>query len=145
MLSDIPVTEPSTSKTTKINMLLQKLWHARHLEKQTKIHNGHLIERNMELYDRSKEIIEKHKRTVERNSMLMRENARLYRTLRVLRQKMKSPTETEAHPATRGVAPSGLETLADIATAFEEERPVETQQEQTRRVTRGKGAASRKS
>ena len=74
-----------------------------------------------------------------------RQNARLYRTLRVLRQKMKSPAVIEAQPATTGAAPSGLETLADITTAFEEERPVETQQRQTRSATRGKGTTSKKS
>jgi flagellar biosynthesis/type III secretory pathway chaperone len=47
-------------------MLLQKLWHARQNEKQVKMHNGHLIERNMELHDRSKEILEKYKKTVEK-------------------------------------------------------------------------------
>ena len=85
LLSDIPAEEPSTSKTSKTNMLLQKLWHARHNEKQTKIHNAQLIERNMELYDRSQEILEKHKKTMERNSWLMKENAKLYGKLRELR------------------------------------------------------------
>ena len=109
------------------------------------MHNAELIGRNMALSDWSKEIIERHKKTVERNTMLMKENARLYRTLRVLRQKMKSPAVIEAQLATTGAAPSGLETLADITTAFEEERPVETQQRQTRSATRGKGAASKNS
>ena len=138
LLSDVPSAETSTSKTNKINMLLQKLYHARHIEKQTKIHNAQLIERNMELYDRSKEIIEKHKKIVERNSMLMKENARLYRNLRILRLKMKESAGTEAKSL-------GLETLAEIATTLEEEIPVETHQEQERRSTRLKGSASKRS
>ena len=77
--------------------------------------------------------------------MLMRENARLYRTLRVLRLKMKQPAATEAQPAATEASPSSLETLAEIATTLEEERPVETHQRQTRKSTRGKGAASKKS
>ena len=32
LLSDVPSAETSTSKTNKINMLLQKLYHARHTE-----------------------------------------------------------------------------------------------------------------
>ena len=144
LLSDIPAGDPSTSKTSKINLLLQKLWHARHNEKQTKIKNAQLIERNMELYDRSKEILEKHKKTVERNSWLMKENAKLYRKLRELRQSMKSSAEAEVQLTTTEAGPSGLDTLANIATVFEEEQPVETQQEPTRRMTRSKGSASKK-
>ena len=85
LLSDVPGPEPSTSKTNKINMLLQELSQARHNEKQVKLHNAELIGRNMALHDWSKEIIERHKKTFERNMMLMKENARLYKTLRVLR------------------------------------------------------------
>jgi len=129
---------PSTSKTSKVNKLLQELFHARHNEKQTKLHNAQLIERNMELYDHSKEIIEKHKKTVERNSLLIKENASLYSKLRVLRLKMKESAGTEAKP-------SGLEALAEIATTFEEEIPVKTHQEHVRRSTRWKGSSSKKS
>jgi len=95
LLSDVPGPEPSTSKTNKINMLLQKLFHARHNEKQVKLHNAELIERNMALYDRSKEIIERHKKIVERNTMLMKENAKLYCNLRTLRLKLKELEGTE--------------------------------------------------
>ena len=38
--SNVPSAEPSTSKPNKINKLLQELFHAKHTEKQTKIHNA---------------------------------------------------------------------------------------------------------
>ncbi len=136
-----PIVEPSgpsTSKNHKVNKLLHELFHARHTEKQTKIHNVQLIERNMELYDHSKEIMKKHMETVERNSLLMKENASLYRKIKILKLKMKES-------AVQVEKPSGLEALAEIATTFEDEIPIKTHQENVRRSTRLKGSSSKRS
>ena len=99
----------------------------------------------MALYDRSKEIIERLKKTVERNTMLMKENAKLYRNLRTLRLKLKELEGTEVRPVATAAPPSGLDTLAEMATIPEEVTPMEAQQRQTKRSTRSKGAASKKS
>ena len=85
--------------------------------------------------------------------MLIKENAKLYRNLRMLRLKLKELEGTEVQPVVTEAQPSGLDTLAEVATIPEEVTPVESQQEQpmkvqqrqTKRVTRGKGAASKKS
>lgn len=124
--STVPSTGPSPPKTSKINMLLQELFRSKDNEKQTKIHNSHLIQRNMKLYDRSQEIIAMHNKTIGRNSRLMRENAKLYRQLRMLKLQMKELAREEEPPAR-------LDTLAAIATILEEDEPEETPKEQVRR------------
>ena len=145
LLSNVPGPEPSTPETNKINRLLQELSHARHSEKQVKLHNAELIGRNMALHDRSKEIIEKLKKTVERNTMLIKENAKLYRNLRMLRLKLKELEGTKVQPVATEAPPSGLDALAEMATIPEEVTPMEAQQGQTKRSTRSRGAASKKS
>jgi len=134
-----PTTEPSSPKRSKINMLLQELFRSKDNEKQTKIHNAHLIQRNMKLYDRSQEIIALHNKTIERNSRLMRENAKLYRQLRLLKLNKKGPVEQEEPQ------PAGLDTLAAIATILEEDKPEEFPKEQVRRSSRLRWAPSRRS
>ena len=160
-LTDVPGPEPSTPEINKSNKLLQELSQGRHNEKQVKLHNAELIGRNMALHDRSQEIVERLKKTTERNAMLIKENAKLYRTLRMLRLKLKELEGTEVQPEVTETQPSGLDTLAEVATIPEEvtpveaqqeqlveaqqEHPVEAQQRQTKRVTRKKGAAAKKS
>jgi len=119
-------------------MLLQELYRSKDNEMQTKIHNAHLINRNMRLYDRSQGIIAMHNKTIERNSRLMKENVKLYRQLRMLKLEMKESAREEKQPA-------GLETLAAIATILEEDKLVETPKEQVRRSTRLRGSSSKKS
>lgn len=133
-----PSAGPSPPKTSKVNMLLQELYRSKDNEKQTKIHNSHLIERNMKLYDQSQEIIAMHNKTIERNNRLMKENVKLYRQLRMLKLQMKQSAGEEEQPAR-------LETLAAIATILEEDKPVETPKEQVRRSTRLRGSSSKKS
>ena len=134
-----PGTEPSSPKRSKINMLLQDLFRSKDNEKQTKIHNSHLIQRNMKLYDRAQEIIALHNKTIERNTRLMRENARLYRQPRMFKLEKKKPAEEEEPQ------PVGLETLAAIATILEEDKSEEIPQGQVRRSSRLRGAPSRRS
>ena len=123
-------TEPSSPKRSRINMLLQELFRSKDNEKQTKIHNSHLIQRNMKLYDRIQEIIALHNKTIERNSRLMRENARLYRQLRLLRRNKEKPAKQEEPQSV------GLDALAAIATILEEDQNEELPKEQTRRSSR---------
>ena len=92
------------------------------------MHNAELIGRNMALHDRSQEIIERLKKTVERNTMLIKENAKLYRNLRTLRLKLKELEGTEVRPVATAAPPSGLDTLAEMATIPEEVTPMEAQQ-----------------
>ena len=93
--------------------------------------------------------------------MLIKENAKLYRTLRMLRLKLRELEGTEVQPVVPEAQPSGLDTLAEVATIPEEETPVETRKEQpvetqkeqsleaqqkrTKRAIRRKGAAAKKS
>jgi hypothetical protein len=74
---------------------------------------------------------------MERNKLLMKENAKLYRRLRILRLKLKEQTVQEAKPIR-------LETLAEIATSFEPERPTETHQAEISRLVRKTRASSKK-
>ena len=134
-----PSTEPSSPKRSKINMLLQELFRSKDNEKQTKIHNSHLIQRNMRLYDNSQELIALHNKTIERNSRLMRENAKLYRQLRLLKLEKKKPAEQEEPQ------PAGLDTLAAIATILEEDRSEDIPQGQVRRSSRLRGVPSKRS
>ena len=131
--------EPVSPKRSKINMLLQELFRSRDNEKQTKIHNAHLIQRNVKLYDSCQEVIAIHNKTVERNSWLMKENAKLYRQLRLLRRDKDKPSEPEQS------RPAGLDTLAAIATILEEDQIEELPRPQTRRSSRLKKAPSKKS
>ena len=82
------------------------------------------------MHDRSQEIVEKLKKTTERNAMLIKENAKLYRTLRMLRLKLRELEGTEVQPVIPQAQPSGLDTLAEVATIPEVETPVDTQKEQ---------------
>jgi len=128
-----PSTEPSSPKRSKVNMLLQELFRSKDNEKQTKIHNSHLIQRNMKLYDRSQEIIALHNKTIERNGRLMRENAKLYRQLRLLKLDKRGSAEHEEPQQ------AGLDTLAAIATIFEEDKHEDFPNEQVRRSSRLRG------
>jgi hypothetical protein len=130
--------EPVSPKRSKINMLLQELFRSRDNEKQTKIHNAHLIQRNVKLYDSCQEVIAIHNKTVERNSWLMKENAKLYRQLRLLRRDKDKPSEPEQS------RPAGLDTLAAIATILEEDQIEELPKPQTRRSSRLRKAPSKK-
>jgi hypothetical protein len=125
-----PNPKPSTPETSKSNKLLQELSQAKRDVQQVKMHNAELIGRNMALHDRSQEIVEKFKKTTERNAMLIRENAKLYRTLRMLRLKVRELEGTEVQPVIPQAQPSGLDTLAEVATIPEEETPVDAQKEQ---------------
>jgi len=131
--------EPVSPKRSRTNMLLQELFRSRDNEKQTKIHNSHLIQRNVKLYDSCQEIIALHNKTIQRNSKLMRENARLYRQLRLLRRDKDKPAEQEQS------RPAGLDTLAAVATILGEDQIVELPKEQTRRSSRLKKVPAKKS
>ena len=109
------------------------------------MHNVELIGRNMALHDWSQEIIKKLKKMAERNTMLIKENAKLYHNLRMLRLKLKELEGTEVPPVATEAPPSGLDALAEVAMIPEEVTPMEAQQRQTKRVTGGKRAASKKS
>ena len=79
----------------------------------------------------------------------------------MLRLKLKELEGTEVQPGVTEAQPSGLDTLAEVATIPEkvtpvgaqqeqpvgaqQEQPVEAQQRETKRVTRRKGAAAKKS
>jgi len=147
-----PSLKPSTSETSKSNKLLQELSQAKRDVQQVKMHNAELIGRNMALHDQSQEIVEKFKKTTERNAMLIRENAKLYRTLRMLRLKLRELEGTEEQPVIPQAQPSGLDTLAEVATIPEEETPVDAQKEQpveahqkkTKRAIRRKGPVAKK-
>ena len=130
--------EPLSPKRSRTNLLLQELFRSRDNEKQTKIHNSHLIQRNMKLYDRCQEIIALQNKTIQRNSRLMKENARLYRQLRLLRRDKDKPAEQEQS------RPAGLDTLAAIATILEEDQPEELHKGPARRSSRLKRAPSKK-
>jgi hypothetical protein len=117
---------------------LQELFRSRDNEKQTKIHNAHLIQRNVKLYDHCQEVIALHNKTLERNSRLIKENARLYRQLRLLRRNKEKPAEQEQS------RPAGLDTLAAIATILEEDQSEELPKEPTRRSSRLKRAPSKR-
>ena len=120
-------------------MLLQDLFCSKDNEKQTKIHNSHLIQRNVKLYDRTQEIIALQNKTIMRNSRLMRENAKLYRQLRLLRLDKKKPAEQEEPQS------AGLDALAAIATILEEDKPEDFPEEQVRRSSRLRRAPSKRS
>jgi hypothetical protein len=117
--------------------MLKELYNLKHSEKQVKLKNAQLLDRNVELYDMSQEVKQRHDKTLERNKLLMKENATLYRKLRLLRQQIKEQTA----PATR---PLGLETLAQVATSIEEEIQAGIHQEEVTSPVREKGTSSKK-
>jgi hypothetical protein len=101
--------KPRTTRSRKINKLLQQVYEMEVLERVIKKDNTDLTDRNAELFKINQTLKEKHDKIKDRNRVLIRENMKLYRQLRILRLKLKefqSPTQEKTR----------LETLATLAT-----------------------------
>jgi D-Tyr-tRNAtyr deacylase len=105
-LAEASTSRPRSTRSQKINQLLEKVYDLEVFEKQIIKINTELIDNNAKVYEISRDVLEEHNKTLARNKMLMKENINLHKQFRLL---MKDPQT------------SSQKKLAKLATSLDEE------------------------